>query len=91
MRDADVRAAREHLHALYGDIDVGYAILWIKDTKTSECFDLSVEGALDRMAAQAIVHSQRHDVYFNICLAGTPIPSTQRGTADGMVVIPGVR
>lgn len=84
---ADAGEAVRFLKTLYGADAPGYIGLWVLQNKTSYWHRASDPEAcysdIDRMAAA-------NDVYFHICLQEHATDPNARGTAGGVVALPGL-
>lgn len=85
---SDRAVADEFLAALYGTATAGHIAIWNKQTKETAWFPVSEMGrAADAVAAMA---DGGRDVYFGVGLHGETLGKTQRGTAEGVIAVPGL-
>ena len=91
MRDADLRdlerEALAFLTTLYGESAPGYLPLWRRQDGLTTWV---LASELPRAAELAVRHAASMDVYFGIRLHPRPLGSGARGTADGVIAIPGL-
>jgi P4 family phage/plasmid primase-like protien len=83
-------AIRQFFERLHGSEGQGCLIVWTRQDKATEAFDLSQTGAMDRAVDYCAERAARHDVYAAVGLQRHPPESGSRGKEDGVVVCPAV-
>lgn len=82
----ELPAASAFLRCLYGDEAPGYLVLWTKQDKQTHAGSAANAAGAGTYAVQL---ASSMDVYFGVGLQGEK-PQTGRGTAEGVVAIPGL-
>lgn len=79
-------APLDFIRAKYGDTFQGCLSLWSKQTRLTQYFPAH---ELDRFAETVDQLSESEDVYVALSLQAEPLDGSRRGSADGVIALPG--